>query len=135
MLQRLLRLQGLLGLQRPLVGGRLSGCLLLRRGVRRLGGLAIAPFLLLALALLLGALRLEDLAHPHVLQPLRRVGQNRVVAWSLGNFVFASHRSTTVRTGILHLDLSARGVERTRFQRARIDGVRPVLTGSWTGPR
>lgn len=73
--------------------------------------------------------------HPHVLQPLRNVSGNRVVAWSLGNFVFASHRSTTVRTGILHLDLSARGVERTRFQRARIDGVRPVLTGSWTGPR
>ncbi len=73
--------------------------------------------------------------HPHVLQPLRRVGANRVVAWSLGNFVFGSHRETTVRTGILHLDLSARGVERTRFQRARIDGVRPVLTGSWTGPR
>ncbi|MBB4661891.1 CapA family protein [Conexibacter arvalis] len=73
--------------------------------------------------------------HPHVLQPLRRVSGNRVVAWSLGNFVFASFRASTVRTGILHLDLSARGVERTRFQRARIDGVRPVLTGSWTGPR
>lgn len=73
--------------------------------------------------------------HPHVLQPLRRVGRNRVVAWSLGNFVFGSHRATTVRTGILHLELSARGVERTRFQRARIDGVRPVLTGTWTGPR
>ena len=74
--------------------------------------------------------------HPHVLQPLRAVdGGRRVVAYSLGNFVFASHRATTVRTGILHLDLSARGVERARFQRARIDGVRPVLTGSWTGPR
>lgn len=73
--------------------------------------------------------------HPHVLQPLRTVPGQRVVAYSLGNFVFASHRASTVRTGILHLDLSARGVERTRFQRARIDGVRPVLTGSWTGPR
>jgi len=73
--------------------------------------------------------------HPHVLQPLRAVSGKRVVAYSLGNFVFGSHRDTTVRTGILHLDLSAAGVERTRFQRARIDGVRPVLTGSWTGPR
>lgn len=73
--------------------------------------------------------------HPHVLQPLRKVSGNRVIAYSLGNFVFGSHRDTTVRTGILHLDLSARGVERTRFQRARIDGVRPVLTGSWTGAR
>lgn len=70
--------------------------------------------------------------HPHVLQPIRtRDGGRRVAAFSLGNFVFGSHRESTVRSGILHLDLSKRGVERTRFQRARIDGVRPVLTGSW----
>jgi poly-gamma-glutamate capsule biosynthesis protein CapA/YwtB (metallophosphatase superfamily) len=70
--------------------------------------------------------------HPHVLQPIRTVdGGRRVAAYSLGNFVFSSFRAETVRTGILHLDLSARGVERTRFQRARIDGVRPVLGGGW----
>ncbi len=74
--------------------------------------------------------------HPHVLQPIRTsAGGRKVVAYSLGNFVFASHRAETVRTGILHLDLSARGVERTRFQRATIDGVRPVLTGSWVDVR
>ncbi|ADB53383.1 CapA family protein [Conexibacter woesei] len=71
--------------------------------------------------------------HPHVLQPIRMLdGGRRLVAYSLGNFVFASHRAATVRTGVLHLDLSARGVERTRFQHARIDGVKPLLTGRWT---
>ncbi|HEY4276853.1 MAG TPA: CapA family protein [Conexibacter sp.] len=68
--------------------------------------------------------------HPHVLQPIHTLdGGRRVVAYSLGNFVFGSYRPTTVRTGILQLDLSARGVERTRFQHARIDGARPVLSG------
>ncbi|HST42618.1 MAG TPA: CapA family protein [Conexibacter sp.] len=74
--------------------------------------------------------------HPHVLQPIRTLdGGRRVAAYSLGNFVFSSFRAETVRTGILHLDLSKRGVERTRFQRARIEGVRPVLTGSWADIR
>jgi poly-gamma-glutamate synthesis protein (capsule biosynthesis protein) len=74
--------------------------------------------------------------HPHVLQPIHTLdGGRRTVAYSLGNFVFSSYRAETVRTGILHLDLSERGVERTRFQRARIDGVKPVLTGSWANVR
>lgn len=74
--------------------------------------------------------------HPHVLQPIRTsAGGRKVVAYSLGNFVFSSFRAETVRTGILHLDLSARGVERTRFQRATIQGVRPVLTGGWVNVR
>lgn len=70
--------------------------------------------------------------HPHVLQPIRTLdGGRRIAAYSLGNFVFSSFRAETVRSGILHLDLSKRGIERTRFQYARIDGVRPVLTGQW----
>ena len=35
-----------------------------------------------------------------------------------------------MRTGILHLRLSARGIEGGRFQYARIDGSKPVLTGA-----
>lgn len=70
-------------------------------------------------------------AHPHVLQPIRTLdGGRRVIAYSLGNFVFSSFRASTVRTGILHLRLSARGVEGTRFQYARIDGSKPLLTGA-----
>lgn len=71
--------------------------------------------------------------HPHVLQPIRTLdGGRRLVAYSLGNFVFSSFRAETVRTGILQLELSKQGVERARFQHARIDGVRPVLTGRTT---
>jgi hypothetical protein len=41
-------------------------------------------------------------AHPHVLQPIRRIGR-RLVAYSLGNFVFAAASPATTRTGILRL--------------------------------
>jgi poly-gamma-glutamate capsule biosynthesis protein CapA/YwtB (metallophosphatase superfamily) len=65
-------------------------------------------------------------AHPHVLQPIERRGR-RLVAWSLGNFVFAAHSPNTARTGILRIGLGARGVVGTSFRRARIDWVRPRL--------
>ena len=65
-------------------------------------------------------------AHPHVLQPVRRRGR-RVVAYSLGNFVWSAGSSATSRTGILKLRLSARGVERARLLPARISGTRPAL--------
>ena len=50
-------------------------------------------------------------AHPHVLQPIRQVGPRRLVAYSLGNFVFGAGSPGTTSTGILELELSARGVE------------------------
>jgi poly-gamma-glutamate synthesis protein (capsule biosynthesis protein) len=65
-------------------------------------------------------------AHPHVLQPVERRGR-RLVAWSLGNFIFAAHSPATTRTGILRIRLGARGVVGTSFRRARIDRVRPRL--------
>ena len=68
-------------------------------------------------------------AHPHVLQPTERAGR-RLTAYSLGNFVFSAHSPGTTATGILHLRLSARGVEAARMQRARIEGVRPVPAAS-----
>jgi len=66
-------------------------------------------------------------AHPHVLQPIRRSGR-RVVAYSLGNFVFSAGSPGTTSTGILELRLSARGVERLRFRGALIEASRPRLT-------
>jgi hypothetical protein len=66
-------------------------------------------------------------AHPHVLQPIRRVGPRRLIAYSLGNFVFGAGSPGTTSTGILQLKLSTRGVEDSRFRRARIEATRPVL--------
>ena len=65
-------------------------------------------------------------AHPHVLQPISRSGR-RLVAWSLGNFVFAANSPGTERTGILRIRLGARGVVGHSFRRARIAGVQPRL--------
>jgi hypothetical protein len=66
-------------------------------------------------------------AHPHVLQPIRSVGPRRLVAYSLGNFVFGAGSPGTTSTGILQLELSTRGIEDSRFRRARIEATRPVL--------
>ena len=67
-------------------------------------------------------------AHPHVLQPIRRHGR-RLVAYSLGNFVFSAGSPGTTSTGILKLRLSARGVEGSRLLPARIENTRPRLLG------
>ena len=65
-------------------------------------------------------------AHPHVLQPVERDG-SKLVAWSLGNFVFPAHSAGTTATGVLIAHLSRRGVMGARLVRAKIDGVRPSL--------
>jgi poly-gamma-glutamate capsule biosynthesis protein CapA/YwtB (metallophosphatase superfamily) len=65
-------------------------------------------------------------AHPHVLQPIDR-GRHRLIAWSLGNFVWSPPTYATSLTGVLHLGLSTRGVERARLQRGRIIGSQPRL--------
>ncbi|MGH3007749.1 MAG: CapA family protein, partial [Gaiellaceae bacterium] len=65
-------------------------------------------------------------SHPHVLQPIERK-RKRLVAWSLGNFVFPAHSPGTERTGILRLELGAHGVIGHGFRRARIHGVQPRL--------
>ncbi|MBA2793721.1 MAG: CapA family protein [Thermoleophilaceae bacterium] len=67
-------------------------------------------------------------AHPHVLQPIER-SERRVVAYSLGNFVWSAGSPFTSSTGILRLRLSARGVERVHFKRAYISNTRPALLG------
>jgi len=66
-------------------------------------------------------------AHPHVLQPIRTAGARRLVAYSLGNFIFGAASPGTTRTGILRLKLSARGVEGHRLVPAVIESTRPRL--------
>ena len=65
-------------------------------------------------------------AHPHVLQPRHRRGR-RIVAYSLGNFVFSTGGGATSQTGILRLRLSGRGVEGMRLLRGRIVAAQPRL--------
>jgi poly-gamma-glutamate capsule biosynthesis protein CapA/YwtB (metallophosphatase superfamily) len=65
-------------------------------------------------------------AHPHTLQPVRRQG-GAIVAYSLGNFVFAAQSPETTATGILELDLTAEGVTRGEWRPARISGGSPLL--------
>ena len=65
-------------------------------------------------------------AHPHVLQPRERRG-NEFVAWSLGNFVFDWNSPGTDRSGILRLGLGTAGVVSSRFLPARINWVQPRL--------
>jgi poly-gamma-glutamate capsule biosynthesis protein CapA/YwtB (metallophosphatase superfamily) len=66
-------------------------------------------------------------AHPHVLQPIDGLGPRRMVAYSLGNFVWAAGSAASAATGILELGLSQRGVESTRLRRATIVNTRPQL--------
>jgi poly-gamma-glutamate synthesis protein (capsule biosynthesis protein) len=66
-------------------------------------------------------------AHPHVLQGVSSVPGRRLVAWSLGNFVFPAHSRSTTSTGVLVVHLGSRGVVGHLLRRARIEGVRPRL--------
>jgi poly-gamma-glutamate capsule biosynthesis protein CapA/YwtB (metallophosphatase superfamily) len=66
-------------------------------------------------------------AHPHVLQPVVRPSAHRLIAYSLGNFVWSAGSALTSRTGILEVRLSARGVESARLRHAHIIGTRPRL--------
>jgi poly-gamma-glutamate synthesis protein (capsule biosynthesis protein) len=83
---------------------------------RHLGDVALAA----GAAVVLGA-------HPHVLQPVERPDRFRLVAWSLGNFVFAANSPGTTSTGILLVHLALDGVRGARLVPARIEGVRPSL--------
>jgi poly-gamma-glutamate synthesis protein (capsule biosynthesis protein) len=110
------------------------------RAARRLGDVVVATFhwgverhrspsgrqRSLAAAALRGGADAVIGAHPHVLQPITRRAR-RIVAYSLGNFVWSAGSAATSSTGILRLALSARGVERSRLLRARIHNTQPRL--------
>lgn len=65
-------------------------------------------------------------AHPHVWQPVQRVRGRRLIAWSLGNFVFAPGSLVATRSAILELSLDGRGVRSYRLRPVRLVGTRPV---------
>ena len=66
-------------------------------------------------------------SHPHVLQGVDWRDEG-VIAYSLGNFVFGSHRETTRLTGVLYLTLGAGGaVEAVEFLPMMIENGRPLL--------
>lgn len=65
-------------------------------------------------------------AHPHVLGSVTEPRPRRLVAWTLGNFIFPSLRDETVRTAILTVRLDARGVRGWDLHAARIEGFRPA---------
>lgn len=64
--------------------------------------------------------------HPHVLQPIR-LSHGRLIAYSLGNFVFSASSADTASTGILEVRLARGRVARVHLRRARIRATRPVL--------
>ena len=64
-------------------------------------------------------------AHPHVLQPVERRGP-RLVAWSLGNFVFGAASPGTTSSGVLLVGLERRGVRWSELVPATIDGFVPI---------
>jgi poly-gamma-glutamate synthesis protein (capsule biosynthesis protein) len=66
-------------------------------------------------------------AHPHVLQPVARPAPGRLVAYSLGNFVFGANSPGTERTGVLLVGLGAGRVLGHRLLPARIRAGRPLL--------
>lgn len=65
-------------------------------------------------------------AHPHVLQPVERRGR-RLVAWSLGNFVFSPRRPPGRASAALRIDLDGRGVVRAGLRPVRLVETRPVF--------
>lgn len=65
-------------------------------------------------------------AHPHVLQPIRRPRQ-KLIAYSLGNFVFSAVSPGTSRTGILRVGFGRGRVMHSELLPATIRGSRPIL--------
>ena len=67
-------------------------------------------------------------AHPHVLQAVERRSRHRLIAWSLGNFVFAPGSAVATVSGALSLELDASGVARQTLRPVRIIETRPRWT-------
>lgn len=66
-------------------------------------------------------------AHPHVLQPVARQGR-RLVAWSLGNFLFSPGSAVATRSAVLRLRLDAHGVRGHELVPVRLRDTRPEFT-------
>ena len=72
--------------------------------------------------------------HPHVLQGFRVVPETgQLVAWSLGNFVFRSHREETRLSAVLLVDLAEDGrIVAARVEPIYIHDVQPRPAGDHT---
>ncbi len=66
-------------------------------------------------------------AHPHVLQPIVRTGNN-ITAYSLGNFIWDPRSGITADSGILELRFSGATVSGVLFHPHRLDG------NGWAAP-
>lgn len=64
-------------------------------------------------------------AHPHVLQPVERIGKT-VVAYSMGNFVFDSTRTAERKAAIFSFSVTKSGVESWKLIPCRIENARPI---------
>jgi poly-gamma-glutamate capsule biosynthesis protein CapA/YwtB (metallophosphatase superfamily) len=65
-------------------------------------------------------------AHPHVLQPIQTYSSGRLVAYSLGNFVFNPGSVLATRSAALAIDLGRDGVVGHRLRRVQIVESRPL---------
>jgi poly-gamma-glutamate synthesis protein (capsule biosynthesis protein) len=63
-------------------------------------------------------------SHPHVLQPVERLGKC-VVAYSMGNFVFDAVKAKERETAIFSFEIRARGVDSWRTIPCKIRNARP----------
>ncbi|HTQ08654.1 MAG TPA: CapA family protein [Fimbriimonadaceae bacterium] len=68
-------------------------------------------------------------AHPHVLQPVERIGHT-VVAYSMGNFVFDPPNSAQARTAIYRFTIGRDGVTYCELLPCLIEACRPALIKS-----
>jgi len=64
-------------------------------------------------------------AHPHVLQPVERIGKT-VIAFSMGNFVFDAPNAAQAKTAIFEFRLGKHGVASYRLVPCVIKRTRPV---------
>jgi poly-gamma-glutamate synthesis protein (capsule biosynthesis protein) len=65
-------------------------------------------------------------SHPHVMQPVERIGRT-VVAYSMGNFVFDAVTRKEQETAIYCFAIGRDGVQSWRLIPCRIEHARPVL--------
>jgi poly-gamma-glutamate synthesis protein (capsule biosynthesis protein) len=69
-------------------------------------------------------------SHAHVLLGTGKLG-NALVSYGLGNFVFYSGSELTSRTGVLHVTVTGRRIDRYRWLPGRISGGIPYpVTGA-----
>lgn len=66
-------------------------------------------------------------SHPHVLQPVEKIGRT-IVAYSMGNFVFDSVKPNEARTAIFRFKLTRAGASALAPVPCQISHTRPVIS-------